>query len=414
MSILRTAWRTGRSLAKLAPSLLSPAASRNTSLTCMTLDFDDVQVVKTWLRNRRQWNDAQTVPAFATEFARWNGSEFACAFRSCREALSACVDALKLHPGDEVILPGYTCVAVPNVFHFSGIQTVYSDIELDTFGLDASKVASKITPRTRAILFQHLYGLVSRDTSNIAALARQHGLWLIEDCAHATGAEYKGRKVGNFGDVAVFSSEQSKVFNTNQGGLAATNNREIAERLREVWRRSAEPVAEFTEDQLYNILLNFEQWKHPQRRWRSELAEIRFGSRRVVSTTPHEMQGIRPPDYGRRMSPPIAALGLNQLRKVDRYNEQRRRQAQRWDDWCGRHGYAAPVVLKDSTPVFLRYPVLVEPERKKDPSWAKRELGIELGVWFVSHIHPADWPVANCPRATEAVQRCVNFPSLII
>jgi len=109
----------------------------------------------------------------------------------------------------------------------------------------------------------------------------------------------------------------------------------------------------------------------------------------------------------------IAALGLNQLRKVDRYNERRRQSIRRWDDWCADHGYAKPLVVPDSVPVFLRYPVLVEPEKKHKTAWAARNLGVQLGVWFVSHIHPVATRVEGCPNADIAVRQCVNFPTLL-
>jgi dTDP-4-amino-4,6-dideoxygalactose transaminase len=254
--------------------------------------------------------------------------------------------------------------------------------------------------------------LVSRDTEALVDLAKQHNLWLIEDCAHATGAEFRGRKVGNFGDVAVFSSEQSKVFNTNQGGIAATNSPLLARRLDERWRRSPEPPEALTEQQLLNVFLNYDQCKHPQRWWRAEMAEIRLGRLRIDSTTTEEVRGIRPPQYGCRMTAPIARLGLNQLQKIDRYNERRRHSAQRWKEWSQHRRYPTPSVLPGSTPVFLRYPTRVPPDMKKDPSWAERELNVELGVWFVSHVHPSNWRVDDCPNADEAVQSCVNFPTL--
>jgi dTDP-4-amino-4,6-dideoxygalactose transaminase len=112
------------------------------------------------------------------------------------------------------------------------------------------------------------------------------------------------------------------------------------------------------------------------------------------------------------MPAPIAALGLNQFRKIDRYNAQRRDTARRWDNWCNDRGYQKPRVLEGSVPVFLRYPVLVEPERKRDRAWAVRELGLEAGVWFVSHLHPSKRRVEGCPNADQAVARCINFPCL--
>jgi dTDP-4-amino-4,6-dideoxygalactose transaminase len=112
------------------------------------------------------------------------------------------------------------------------------------------------------------------------------------------------------------------------------------------------------------------------------------------------------------MPAPIAAIGINQLNKIDAYNERRRRIAKRWQTWCETNRYEKPHIIPESIPVFLRYPVLVEPEKKKDRSWAVQGLGVELGVWYVSNIHPASWVVEDCPNANRAVAQCVNFPCL--
>jgi dTDP-4-amino-4,6-dideoxygalactose transaminase len=219
--------------------------------------------------------------------------------------------------------------------------------------------------------------------------------------------------VGNLGDVAVYSSEQSKVFNTIQGGIAATSDDAIAEGLRRYQQQASFPPDDASDRQLRNVLLNYYQRKHPRRWWLGDVAELLYGKHRVVSTTKEEERGEQPPGYGRRLSAPIAAIGLNQLRKLDAFNAQRRATARRWDDWCRSHGYGPPVVVADSEPVYLRYPVLVEPARKRETSWATRELGVRLGLWFVSHLHPSTIPVEGCPNASRAVAECVNFPCLL-
>jgi len=382
------------------------------SLGSMTLDYDDVKLAKEWLKNRFHWMDEGVVSEYESAFARWNRSNYAFAFMGGRVALSACVYALGLKPGDEVILPGYTCVVVPNALHYAGIKTVFCDIELETFGLDVDQLKSKITSKTRAILLHHLYGLVSRDYDAILDLAKSSGLFIIEDCAQSTGAEYRGRKVGNWGDVSFYSSEQSKVFNTIQGGIAATNEERFAKRLKEYYTKAPLPDEDWIEKQLSNVILNYYQFKHPQRWWLGDIVNMVYGDKRLISTTLDEEKGILPSHYGRKMPSPIAALGLNQLKKIDHYNEQRRNMAKRWDRWCEENGYRKPFIKADSIPVYLRYPVLVKPEKKRNRSWAEKQLGVELGVWFVSHLHPVPCHLEGFPQADEAVRRCINFPCL--
>ncbi len=391
----------------LSGSLITP------SFNSATIDKDDVILAREWLKKRTHWYAKNFVSQYEDEFARWNGSNYAFAFMGGRGALSACIHALDLQAGDEVILPGYTCVVVPNAFHFAGIKTVYSDIELDTYGLDVSQIKNKITPKTRAILLQHLYGLVCRDYEAILALAKQYKLKVIEDCAHATGAQYQGQNVGNFGDCAFYSSEQSKVFTTIQGGMAVTNNDRIAQKLKEYYDKAPYPDTEWIDKQLHNVMINFFQFKHPHQWWFGALVNIRYMGKHLTSTSTEEEQGIRPAYYGRKMPAPIADLGLNQLRKIDRYNMLRRKTATHWDEWCEKHSYRKPVVIPGSTPVYLRYPVLVEPEKKQRKLWAVKELGVNLGVWFTSNTHPAHQVVEGCPNADQAVEQCINLPCLL-
>ncbi|MGB9627201.1 MAG: DegT/DnrJ/EryC1/StrS family aminotransferase [Thermodesulfobacteriota bacterium] len=382
-------------------------------LGSMTLDYDDVKVAEEWLEKTTHWMDHKIVFEYETEFAKWNGSKYAFAFMGGRVALSACIYALDLKPEDEVILPGYTCVVVPNAFHYAGIKTVYCDIELETFGLNVDDVRKKITPKTRAILLHHLYGLVCRDYDAILEIADKFGLYVIEDCAQSTGAEYRGKKVGNRGQVSFYSSEQTKVFNTIQGGIATTNEERLVERMREYYNKAPYPDDSWIENQLYNVILNYYRFKHPQRWWLEDIVNIFYGQRRIISITVDEEKGICPSHYGRKMPAPIAALGLNQLKKIEFYNEKRRLIAKYWDSWCERKGYKQPFIKSNSKPIYLRYPVLVEPEKKRDISWARKELGVELGVWFLSHIHPVPRGVEGCSQADVAVKKCVNFPCLM-
>lgn len=383
------------------------------SFSSMTLDRDDVDLARSWLTDHGRWSDRRLVSDYETAFAAWNGSRYAFAWMSGRVSLQAGLYALGLRQGDEVILPGYTCVVVANALQYAGIKPVYADIELETFGLEAASIHRLITPNTRAILLHHLYGLICRDYDAILDLAERHDLRVIEDCAHVTGAEYLGKKAGNRGNVAFYSSEQSKIFNTIQGGLVVTNDDDIAVRLRDYQARAPDPDNEWIEKQLCNVILSYYQYKHPQRWWLGDLAEIRYGAQRLVSTTHDEELGRRPPRYGQRMPSPIAALGLHQLRKVDYYNQRRRETAGRWDAWCQRKGYVKPMVLSGSTPVYLRYPVLVEPEKKANLEWAVEELGFRPGVWFISNLHPSARKVEGCPNADTAVQRCINLPCLL-
>lgn len=388
-------------------------ASPTAQLVCRTLDYDDVLIAQKQLKNHRKWIDSAVEEDFMRQFAQWNGSKHAFSFLSGRASLSACIFALGLLPGDEVIMPGYTCVVVPNAFDFAQVKIVYCDIELETYGLDVEQLKKHITPKTKAILLHHLFGLVCRDYQEIIQLARENNLYVIEDCAHSTGASYNGKRVGNYGDLAFYSSELSKVFNTIQGGVVTTNDSYLAKGLSRFYEHAPYPDFERIEKQLYNVIVNYYRFKHPLRNHLGLKYELRYKDKIYDSTSEEEIQGIKPKDYGCKMPAAISALGINQLSKIDYYNRKRRQGAKRWATWCTSMGYQKPLVLNESTPVFLRYPILVEEEKKSDLGWSSKNPKITPGRWFLTHVHPVKRLVPECPNADKAVKQCINFPTLL-
>ncbi|MDJ0674970.1 MAG: aminotransferase class I/II-fold pyridoxal phosphate-dependent enzyme [Calothrix sp. MO_167.B42] len=403
----------GKNQARNVLNLMFARPLRMSNSKSMTLDFDDVEVANEWLSRPSSWQDNEVVSQYENEFARWNGSKYAFAFMGGRVALTACIYALDLQPGDEVIMPGYTCVVVPNAFKWAGVKIVYCDIELDTYGADVNQIESKITPKTRAILLHHLYGIVCRDYEAIIDLAKRHGLKVIEDCAHTTGAEYQGRKVGNLGDVAIYSSEKSKIFNTIQGGVAVTNDDQLAKRIRAYYDQAPYADQVWIDKQLRNVSLEFYQFKHPQSWWLGDVYYLLNKEYAIYSTSSEEEQGICPANYGRKMPAPIAALGLNQLKKIDYYIKCRRENAKNWELWCEENGYTKPVVIKGSIPSYLFYPVLVEPEIKQNIRWwGFKNFNTTVSDWFISHLHPVPGHIPGCKNAEIAIKQCINFPTL--
>lgn len=183
-----------------------------------------------WFRSiaRRRRSAAQDVSHFERAVADYLGCAFARATTSGRDAIELAVDAVGARKGDQVIVPAYTLGELLPLLQAKGIELVPADVEPDTFNLDPNHVASRITPRTRAILATHLLGAPC-DIEAICAAARQHGVAVIEDCAHAFGASVSGRKVGTFGDAGIFSLEVNKAVPTYGGGVIVTNDPKIAE-----------------------------------------------------------------------------------------------------------------------------------------------------------------------------------------
>jgi dTDP-4-amino-4,6-dideoxygalactose transaminase len=155
----------------------------------------------------------------------------ALACTSCTAALHLAALALKLGPGDEMIVPAFTWVTSAHSAEYVGAKPVFVDIDLSTFNIEPSALRAAITPRTKAIVAVHLFGLAA-PMDEINAIAKTHNLAVIEDAACAIGTSYKGRYVGGLGDIGCFSFHPRKVVTTGEGGAVTTNRDELAALVR--------------------------------------------------------------------------------------------------------------------------------------------------------------------------------------
>ncbi|MGE4297199.1 MAG: DegT/DnrJ/EryC1/StrS family aminotransferase [Desulfovibrionaceae bacterium] len=171
------------------------------------------------------------IRAFEQEFAAFNQSAYALAVNSATAGLHCALAAAGVGPGDEVIVPPYTFTATATaVLHHNAVP-IFCDVEDTTFCLDPAKVEACVTPRTKAIIPVHLLGHPA-DMDAIMAIAARHNLVVIEDCAQAPGASYKGVRVGNIGHMGVFSFQETKNLPVGEGGMITTNDEQLAERCK--------------------------------------------------------------------------------------------------------------------------------------------------------------------------------------
>ncbi|MGX5658783.1 DegT/DnrJ/EryC1/StrS family aminotransferase [Castellaniella ginsengisoli] len=338
---------------------------------------------------------------------------YVASFMGGRSALFAIVRALGLQPGDQVLVPAFTCQAVTNAFSFQGIEVRFIDIELDTFGMDAAAARQAITLRTRAILLQYTFGLVCRDMDALCDLARQRGLRLIEDCAHATGGTYRGQLLGTFGDIAFFSSERSKIVNSIHGGWAMTRDPDLGAALAGIHASSPVPDADHVRSLLGTMCLAYRQ--RPDVAAATLPACLADLPAERVAAVPQmqaaELSGLFTPQYGWRMPDAIAALLLPQLQRLDQILARRRAGARYWQRWAERHRVQHARVLPDSDPAWLRFPILVDEPIKRCPGDLADQLGCEIGVWFTTPMHPHALTLPDCPQGMQASRRCVNLPT---
>ncbi|MEK7584221.1 MAG: DegT/DnrJ/EryC1/StrS family aminotransferase [Patescibacteria group bacterium] len=172
------------------------------------------------------------VELFEKEFAKWSGARYAIGTANGLEALQIALMGLGIGPGDEVITTPLSAVATALAITAVGARVIFADIDPDTFNLDPLDVAKRITSKTVAILPVHLYGQAA-DLSGLRKLARDHDLFLVEDCAQAHGAQYHGRHVGTFGEMGAFSFYPSKNLGAyGDAGCIITNDKKLADHAR--------------------------------------------------------------------------------------------------------------------------------------------------------------------------------------
>lgn len=171
------------------------------------------------------------VDRFEDEFARYEESEVAVVTMNGTAALQLALNTLNIGEGDEVIVSSMTFISPVNTIKYVGATPVFVDVCRDTFVMDADKVESLITDKTKAIMPVHIYGYPV-DMDKINAIAKKHGLYVIEDATEALGTIYKGKKAGSIGDIGCFSFNGNKLITTGAGGMLVTNNNKWGERAK--------------------------------------------------------------------------------------------------------------------------------------------------------------------------------------
>jgi len=194
-----------------------------------TIPGDEKEIIAAFRRGEAI--EGSAIKEFERRFAEFHGMDHAVTGSFGRMALYYILRAFELPPGSEIILPALTFWAVPEIARRAGLKPAFVDVDARTFTLDTALIEAAITPHTRAIVPTHLYGQPCR-MSEIMRIAAKHSLAVIEDCAQAAGARYRGRRVGTFGDAAFFSFQMLKGINTYGGGMALTNDSTIGAKVR--------------------------------------------------------------------------------------------------------------------------------------------------------------------------------------
>ena len=338
-------------------------------------------------------------------------------FAKGRVALFAMLRALDLRPGDEVIVPAFTCVAVPNAILYAGARPVYVDIDPRTYTIDPAAANAAITPRTRVILAQNTFGL-SADIEALQAVAGPHGLKVIDDCTHGLGGRYRGRPNGFTAELSFFSTQWSKPISTGLGGFAIARDPATAALLRRLEEGAAEPTS--ARVALLRSLVFASEHAGRGGLFRAGRAAYRAMSRLGIvpgSSDRDELSGIdMPAGFFARLSPWQANVGAERIGRLAHDVSVRRATAGRYSAFLVGHERTSAAEPAGSTHSFLRYPLRVK-DRRAFVTAAERA-GIDLGDWFVSPLYPITkglerwgYRAGTAPIAEAVCSEIVNLPT---
>lgn len=318
---------------------------------------------------------------FEKSIAEYTGAKNAIAVNSCTAAMHLSLIALNIGKGDEVITTPYTFASTGNVIVHVGAKPVFVDIERETYNIDPEKIKEAITPKTKAIIPVHYAGQPC-EMKSIMKTAEDNDLSVIEDAAHAIGAEYESKKIGTFGTTTCFSFYATKNITTGEGGAITTDDDKLAGKLRIL--------------RLHGI--SKDAWKRYSEKgsWYYEIEDCGWK---------YNMTDVQ------------AALGIHQLKKLDRFTEMRRKLAEIYDEELKKvEEVITPSENPNAKHVYHLYPILLKRFNRNRFIEKMSERGIGCSVHFIPlHLHPFyknmfGFKKGDYPSAEWVFEREVSLP----
>ena len=320
---------------------------------------------------------------FEQAFAAHVGVGDAIGLNSCTAGIHLALIDAGVGPGDEVILPAVSFPSAANMVVRQGAKPVFADVEVETLNLDVERFREALSERTRAVIAVHFAGHPC-DLDGILAVAGERGLAVIEDCAHAMEAVYRGRRVGSLGDYGAFSFYATKNMTTGEGGMLVTRHADRVERLRVL--------------SLHGI--SRDAWKR-------------------YSPEGYQHWETLCPGFKYNMYDVQAAMGLHQMQRVETWREVRKRWTERYDEaFSGLEALTPLRRMRYADPAYHLYVVLLRLERLRVDRDrvldALQAENIGVGVHFRAvHLHPyyrAHVPTGCLPVAEWATDRMLSLP----
>lgn len=363
------------------------------------------------LERRGQLIEGPHVAEFEAAFAARLGGGLATATSYGRMAFYYALRALDLPAGGEVVLPALTFWVMPEMARVAGFTPVFADVDPVTFNITAESLERVITPRTVAVVPTHLWGLPC-DMDEILAVARRHHLAVIEDCAHALGAEYRGRPVGTHGDAAIFSFQTLKPLNAYGGGMAHARDPVLGSRIHDLVEQEPPPLRRHVMGKLRRGQLQRFATAPGSFTW-TLFPAMYVASLLNVRLDMYFWEGIRPldplpPDYRERLSNVQAAIGLRGLVHLDGWTRRTQLLAQRLTGMLRTaRGVRVPMVPGDRTHAYYQYCAYVPARDAVVAGCLRRGVDIEtlhVDVCTELELFGARTPAPGALAAAQTIQ----------
>lgn len=333
-----------------------------------------------------------------------------------RVALYAILKGLGIGAGDEVATQAFTCVAVPEGIMATGAQPLWVDIEAEGYNMDAADLRRKLTPRTRAVIIQHTYGIPA-DLDSLLQVAGEAGLPVIEDCCHTLASTYRGRTVGSFGIASFYSFEWGKPIVAGIGGSAVVNDPELRERVHEAYENYHAPGIK----RLARIQLQYYAFGllyRPRLYWPVRTLFHRLGSLGMAESNYNPVgEGNIAEDFNLRMALPLQRRLADNLAKLDAQTRHSHWAANEYRTRIQSKAVTHPTPPKNSDTVFARYPLRAR--NKAELLVAARKANVELSEWYATPVHPLEgqdlrlvyYEPGSCPNAEVRCGEIVALPT---
>ncbi len=338
-------------------------------------DLEELEEIKQVLDSG--WvSQGPKVKEFEDKIANYLDVKYAIAVTNCTAALHLALLGIDIGYGDEVLVADFTFPATGHSVLYCGARPIFIDIDLKTYNIDTESIEEKITDKTKAIIPVHTFGQPA-EMDAIMKIAKLHDLKIIEDAACALGSKYKGKYAGTIGDAGCFSFHARKGITTGEGGMVVTDNKDMAEKIRHL-----------------SVFGMTSAWDREK------------SDKFIIPT-------FRDAGFNYKMSDITAAVGVAQLRKLDRIIERKRELAKYWDEKLQNMEFIAPPHVNENVKhIYQSYVSIVDKRIDRNriiEMLIKKGIQTQIGT-YASHIQPVYNFKSKCPNSLEIFNRSLALP----